>query len=85
MKYVGDGWVFVKLAAEHFSPDEEFGFEELANRSGESVGALRAYHRNLGRTAIYLGGSISDVIPAREEDKRQLYRIPPELHAAASR
>jgi hypothetical protein len=83
---VGDGsWEFVKLAAQHFGPDEEFGFEELSSRSGEPVEALKAYHRNLGRTARMLGGRISDLIPAHWDGSRGWYRIPPELHAEASR
>jgi hypothetical protein len=82
---VGRGWEFVRLAAQHFNADEEFGFKELSSRSGESVERLKAYHRNLARTAKYLGGHITDIIPTRWDGSWGVYRIPPELHAEASK
>jgi hypothetical protein len=82
---VGNSGEFIRLAVQHFAPDEEFGFEELANETGVPVGTLKAYHRNLARTARSLGGDISRLIPARSDGRRGMYRIPPELQTAATK
>jgi hypothetical protein len=76
-----ESFKFVRLAVRYFAPAEEFGFKELSSASGETVETLRAFHRNLSRTAVALGGHLWEVIPARTADGRVLYRIPPKLHA----
>jgi hypothetical protein len=84
---VGGGYEFIRLAVVHFGPDEEFGFSELAAASGEAEDDLKAYHRNLGRTARWLSGKAGDLermIPKRWADGRNLYRIPLELHVAVT-
>ena len=81
---VGNGWEFIRLGAEHFGPNEEFGFAELSSQSGVPEETLKAYHRNLGRTATSLGHKIDEVIPSRWDGSRVLYRIPPALHAEAT-
>lgn len=85
LKNAGDESLkFVRLAVRHFAPDEEFGFKELSSASGEDVETLKAFHRNLARTARALGGHLGEVIPARQAGQRVMYRIPPELHTAVS-
>jgi len=84
VEHVGGSREFIRLALQHFAPNEEFGFEELSNETGVPVGTLRAYHRNLARTARSLGGDISHLIPARSDGRRGLYRIPPELQTVAT-
>jgi hypothetical protein len=80
---------FLELAAEHFGPDEEFTFDELAAATGVPAGAtrvpagtLKSWHRNLGRTATSRGIKLNDVLVDRWDDGRQHYRLPPAAHAA---
>jgi hypothetical protein len=84
---VGDGYEFIRLAVLHFGPDEEFGFSELAEASGAEEAHLKAYHRNLGRTARWLSGKTGDLermIPKWWDGSRNIYSIPLELHVAVT-
>ena len=81
---VGDeSWRFVAEALRHFGPGVEFTFEQLSAKSGIPVSELKAWHRNLSRTARWAGGQITQVIEAEWKDGRQHYTVTPELAAAA--
>ena len=85
LENVGTGsWYLIELAAKHYGPGQEFTFEDLAQKTGVAVSELKAYHRNLARTAISLGGKIEQILPARWDGTRNHYTLTPELYAATN-
>jgi hypothetical protein len=85
LRNVGTGsWYLIELAAKHYASGQEFTFEDLAQKAGVPVSELKAYHRNLARTAISLGGKIEQILPARWDGTRQHYTLTPELYAATT-
>lgn len=71
-------WLFMSTIAEHYEPDEEFTFDDLAETFGADKGTVKSWHRSASKIMNKVDaelGSEPTFLDARWDGARQNYRL----------
>jgi len=81
-----NSWPYLMACGTSFDDEAWFTLDEVAAVMGQPVSAIRAYHRNVGRSEAQVDDELGSAAPAlfeaRTDGRRKSYRMAPQIRRA---